>query len=86
MIIKFLLLLVMDDDDDDDDRYDDHRATSDDNDDDGIVNDVEDYGNDVIDCHYNDYYDVDEMSTALSSILMKCLKTLTSMMIIMIVL
>ena len=39
------------DDDDDDDRYDDHRATSDDNDDDGIVNDVEDYGNDVIDCH-----------------------------------
>lgn len=37
--------------------------------------DVEDYGNDVIDCHYNDYYDDDEMS-----------KTLTSMMIIMIVL
>ena len=33
---------------------------------------VEDYGNDVIDCHYNVYYD-DEMSTALSSIL-KCLK------------
>jgi len=62
-------------DDDDDDRHYHHRATSDDdNDDDGIVNDAGDYNNDVIDFHYNDYYDVDEMSTALSSILMKCLE------------